>query len=311
VNDNSGPCPAGRGLFITWCTSVADGADHAVTDEEFAARRGAPVALCGVAVEWGPMELPPSPLCPACRTALRDASAGAILVRHTIADPDAPCGTRRPHRVAARLCRALAFHPIRWFSVPRAIALVGQAGGGRASSTVAVPPAGDRPEPPAALRSRLDAAGAPAGEGTPGGLPVACVSSPALFVPATVSVTDGRHAAQPSLPSTDPGAVSAGLGGPNSSAARSLPAAAEAASAGDAAAGTVVPPCHPGPRRDDHQLPAAAPSAVYPEGRDTGRQDEHRPWGPRRCVLLAHPTIDAPVEIAQGDPASPTVRAQR
>lgn len=65
--------PVGR-LFTTWITSL-DGVDHAVTDEECAARlaaaRGWFLAVCGAEFLPGPMEDAPAPPCRRCVAFLR------------------------------------------------------------------------------------------------------------------------------------------------------------------------------------------------------------------------------------------------
>lgn len=59
------------GLYVSWHRSDGDGADHAITDEEFARGRrdnthGRYKALCGHVVLTGSMLLPPGHLCPRC-----------------------------------------------------------------------------------------------------------------------------------------------------------------------------------------------------------------------------------------------------
>lgn len=67
----------GERLFTTWVTSL-DGVDHAVTDEEFAARlaenRGVFVAVCGKSFLPGPMEGAPGPPCGPCADVVRKAA---------------------------------------------------------------------------------------------------------------------------------------------------------------------------------------------------------------------------------------------
>lgn len=264
------------GLFITWCTSVSDCLDHAVTDEAFAEHRSAPVTVCGATVTWGPMELPSAAKCALCRKVLA----------YNVWVPGRPA----PVRHASLWTRAVS--PFGW------IAGVGHQvlsdlGDSFPPSAKPAPSPGprDRDKPPVAVRSHSAAAGDTAGEGTTSAQPL--VSSPAHFVSDTVSVTGARPAAQPSLlRSTVPSAASApGLGGPNSSAPLSSPGAAETASTGDAAAGTVVLPGQRAnaPRQDDHPPPAAGLSSADPESRDC-QQDAR----PRRCVLLT----ETPIELA-------------
>ena len=78
-----GPNPLATGsrvperLFTTWMTST-DRVDHAVTDEQFAANRPEPEAVCGQVIYLAPMETPPGPRCARCiafltaRESLRD-----------------------------------------------------------------------------------------------------------------------------------------------------------------------------------------------------------------------------------------------
>lgn len=78
-------CSAGAGvrtatgLWAIWVTSVADRADHAVTDEQMAAgmKAGAGVykAVCGAKVLAAPLVTPPAPRCPACGAVLRGQAA--------------------------------------------------------------------------------------------------------------------------------------------------------------------------------------------------------------------------------------------
>lgn len=44
----------------------ADGFDHAITDEEFAAHRPEPAAVCGEVITLAPMETPSCPRCARC-----------------------------------------------------------------------------------------------------------------------------------------------------------------------------------------------------------------------------------------------------
>lgn len=59
-----------RKLYVTWHRSMADGCQHAVTDEEFTyryqRREGEYRAVCGHVVLGGLMSLPPGPVCGAC-----------------------------------------------------------------------------------------------------------------------------------------------------------------------------------------------------------------------------------------------------
>lgn len=68
----------GERLFTTWVTSL-DCVDHAVTDEECAARLeeqrgGVFVAVCGTSFLPGPMEGAPGPPCGTCVDVLRNAA---------------------------------------------------------------------------------------------------------------------------------------------------------------------------------------------------------------------------------------------
>lgn len=291
LNANTTTEVASVRLFITWFTSIADGLDHAVTDEAFAENRGAPTTFCGAVIEWGPMELPSGPLCEACRGVL------GVAATTVLSGQKLPVEERRPLAagllaVVEQLCEAARLSPFGWSC--RRNATNGAPGNlFGASSQLAVTPTGDHPEPPAGMRRNQVPAGETAGEGATSRQ--ASVSSPAQFASGTVSVTGVRRAVQPNIPpAADRWPVGVGLGGPNPSATPlSFPAAAEIASAGQTAAGTVVPPGMTQPRRDDHQLPAAGLSPATPEGRD-GQQDAARP---RRCVLLADKHLPSAVEV--------------
>ena len=286
---------ASRRLFITWCTSIADGFDHAVTDEEFVENRSEPTALCGASVQWGPMELPPGRPCTACLAVLRAAvGRGAVLARQSALAKDSAESPSVLPRVASTLRYACANHTIGWFISNREGKRVVGVASSRPSSTVSVTSEGDRPEPPVAAGRHPAAAGVPAGEGTNSAR--ALFLSPAQVAPDAVTVTTGaRPAAQPGLPyCIDPSAVGAGLGGPNFSASPSSSlGATETASCEQRRAGTVVPPATLGQtsRRDDHQRPDVDLSSAV---RVPGQQDGHRPLRPRRTVLLT----TKPVELA-------------
>ncbi|MGH3611742.1 MAG: hypothetical protein ACRDRK_03820 [Pseudonocardia sp.] len=67
-------------LNTTWQTSIIDGYDHAVTDEEMAAsavaqRQGRRVAVCGDVVLCASLRSPPGPRCARCATFLRARAA--------------------------------------------------------------------------------------------------------------------------------------------------------------------------------------------------------------------------------------------
>jgi hypothetical protein len=74
-------------LFTAWMTA-SDGQDHAITDEEFAAHRPEPEAVCGAVVRLAAMETPPGPRCPRCaayvgaRQSMRDMSQRLGAHRH-------------------------------------------------------------------------------------------------------------------------------------------------------------------------------------------------------------------------------------
>jgi hypothetical protein len=69
----------GERIFTTWMT-FTDGADHAVTDEEFTENRPEPETVCGVVELLAPMETPPGPRCPQC--------AAYLAARQTLRDLD-------------------------------------------------------------------------------------------------------------------------------------------------------------------------------------------------------------------------------
>jgi hypothetical protein len=77
----------GEKIFTTWLTS-SDGADHAVTDEEFTAHSPEPATVCGDVVLLAPMEAPPGPKCARClaflaaRESLRDLDERLGVHRH-------------------------------------------------------------------------------------------------------------------------------------------------------------------------------------------------------------------------------------
>ena len=73
---------AGEKIFTTWLTG-SDGADHAVTDEEFHDNRPEPGTVCGEVMLLAPMEAPPGPRCPQCVAflAARE-SMGDLDARH-------------------------------------------------------------------------------------------------------------------------------------------------------------------------------------------------------------------------------------
>lgn len=308
--------PGGR-LFITWSTSIAKDVrlDHAVTDEAFAESPGTPRALCGEQVVWGPMELAPGPRCGTCLALVRSAAAEAlVLSRHSM-----PAEHSRLRSVASMLRDVLPFHSNEWIKGKNRRVRPRTAPDSRATSPTEVAHQSDRPEPPAGMYRPVVPVGETVGGETAARAPV---SSPAQIVSDTVTVTGGRPlAAQPSLPQRPgPDAAGAGLGGlqpaedfpPDSS--RRVPLAGD----GGVCAGQRHTP-----------LPAAALSAVSPDGRD-GQQDARRKPRPRRCVLLAHPDYSARVELAtpaagmsgvvgrdrserpaRPAPTTPTVPAQR
>jgi hypothetical protein len=88
---------AGEQLFTTWMTSTLDRRDHAVTDEEFAAHRPEPEAVCGVVV-LAPMEWAPGPRCARC--------VAYLAARTTLPTLEQRLGAHR-HRRPAWLARAL------------------------------------------------------------------------------------------------------------------------------------------------------------------------------------------------------------
>lgn len=147
-------------LFTTWMTST-DGEDHAVTDEEFAAHRPEPEAVCGVVIMLAPMEAPPGPRCSRC--------AAFLEARATLRPLEQRLGEHR-HRRAGWLYRLVhdTLSPV----VPRPRAGAGHdqpehpEAGRPGPTSGAVPPAAVRsdsaaagPEHPVAVRSRLAAAG--------------------------------------------------------------------------------------------------------------------------------------------------------
>ncbi len=77
----------GEKIFTTWLTST-DRIDHAVADEEFAARSPEPGAVCGAVITLAPMETPPGPRCARCsaflaaRESLRDLEQRINQHRH-------------------------------------------------------------------------------------------------------------------------------------------------------------------------------------------------------------------------------------
>lgn len=253
------PALASR-LFTAWYTSLTDRADHAVTDEEFAARRSEPVALCGVAVGCTPMEWASGPRCPRCAAELAAAETGTILPRLQAGTP-----------------ASLWVHVFRLFEwIPHRRRAVSTSTGSRSqtSSPTGSSDSGDRPKPPAEDQAQASA-GATAGTETTLNTPV---SVPALDLSATVTTPSGRHAAQPSTPTGGPGAAGTGLGGPHTAEdphPRHVPLTERRSAAG---AGQRHTP-----------LPAAALSAATPEGRD--RLDEATPHrAPARRLVQIHPT---------------------
>ncbi|WP_027946530.1 hypothetical protein [Amycolatopsis taiwanensis] len=57
-------------LFVSWQTSIGDGFDHAITDEEFTVghrrQRGEFEAVCGAVICLADSHSPPGPSCPRC-----------------------------------------------------------------------------------------------------------------------------------------------------------------------------------------------------------------------------------------------------
>lgn len=292
-------------LFITWYT-CADGVDHAVTDEEFAAHRPEPAAVCGPVVRLAPMEASPGPLCPACWLTVQSAAA-VVVSRHTLPDTARWSPTRPLRSVVSRLHDAIACRPFGW-NRPRTTPDGTQVRPFRASSTAAAALMGDHPEPPTADRWPLVAAGDPAGEETTG-TTFAPVSSPAQVVSSAVSVTGVRPAAQPRYPqSIDPGAVGAGLGGSQTAEATwSRPGVPPVSPTG---VGTqqrrhTHPVVSPGrfprpPRRDDH-VPARRLVVVHPMPRPC----------PTRPGGAGLPVPERPEGAAPATPTALTVPAQR
>lgn len=197
-------------LFTTWFTSLADGLDHAVTDEAFAEHRAEPTALCEAVIAWAPMELAPGPRCEGCLVILRAAVAA------TTDAGSAVDGVGRPglHSVAARMLAVLPIHPIRWIEENRSRVQPRRATAVQASSPTVVAHQRDHHEPPAGIdrctgQSPVVSAGAQAG----GEIALrAPISSPAPFVLDTVPVTDVQSAAQSR--GAGPGVAGAGLGSP-------------------------------------------------------------------------------------------------
>jgi hypothetical protein len=62
---------SGEKLYTAWMTSTIDGHDHAITDEEFAAHRPEPEAICGTVIMLAPLTVPNGPHCLRCVTFLR------------------------------------------------------------------------------------------------------------------------------------------------------------------------------------------------------------------------------------------------
>lgn len=62
-------------LYMTWFRCLADGCEHAVTDEEFARRNDTPAgrvsALCGHRVRFAPLIASDRPHCLRCRAVLQ------------------------------------------------------------------------------------------------------------------------------------------------------------------------------------------------------------------------------------------------
>jgi hypothetical protein len=94
---------AAESLYVAWHRCVADGQDHAVTDEEFARGRqehtqGRYAAVCGHVALVGSMLLPPGRVCARCH---------AYLVARPAQRPVAPQFGAHRHRkpgVWGRLC---------------------------------------------------------------------------------------------------------------------------------------------------------------------------------------------------------------
>jgi hypothetical protein len=62
-------------MFTSWFTSVVDGLDHAVTDEEFADHRPEPAAVCGIVLLLAPLTSPNGRRCTQCVWFLRTHAA--------------------------------------------------------------------------------------------------------------------------------------------------------------------------------------------------------------------------------------------
>lgn len=100
-------------LYTTWQTSIVDGFDHAVTDEEMAAgaavqSQGRRAAVCGDVVLCASLCSPPGPRCARCaaflraHAALSDTAAQRTTPRH-----------RRPGLIARLLRRAVSSWAVR------------------------------------------------------------------------------------------------------------------------------------------------------------------------------------------------------
>lgn len=102
VTGPSGPRMPPR-LFTTWMTSMTDGRDHAVTDEEFAAHRPEVTAVCDWVFLLAPLTCPNQACCPRCVAIVR---ANRIGVDQ---------GAYADRRSRAQGAAVGAIHPIQWF----------------------------------------------------------------------------------------------------------------------------------------------------------------------------------------------------
>lgn len=171
---------SGTGLFTTWMTSM-DGVDHAVTDEEFTARRPEPAAVCGVVILLAPMEWEPGPHCPRC--------VAYLAAQATLLSFEQRLGVRR-HRRGGWLGRLLhaTLSPV--VPSPRA--------------------RHDRPQPPADQPRQVPAGPDSSAVAWP---PQAAAEETHTWSGAVTTPTGARPAAaQPATPS--PAGVPLGLGGP-------------------------------------------------------------------------------------------------
>jgi len=105
--------PTNERLFTTWVTSL-DQVDHAVTDEEFAARliegRGVFVAVCGMSFLPGPMEGVPGPPCGSCVDVVQNAAEALRKSQEAMNAPHESPETGRSRR--GWLSRLLGCHEL-------------------------------------------------------------------------------------------------------------------------------------------------------------------------------------------------------